>query len=171
MERVAVEDVEPIALPDGNVPPRATAGSVGNVRQLTRALGTTDLPINYYELAPGESFTVSVHRHDTHEEVFYVLSDTVTFETETETGDVTLDAGDVCRVPPDTFQLGTNQGDEWATAITLGAPREYQAETEWLVGCEACGERTVHVVEGTEDGSAFVYRCTECDSETYRFSA
>lgn len=86
---------------------------------------------------------------------------------ETETGEITVNAGEVLRVPPGMFQLGTNHGDERVTAITLGAPREYQEETQWLVECDKCSERTVHILEQEEEGD-YLYRCMDCDTETYR---
>jgi uncharacterized cupin superfamily protein len=168
MEKVTIENVEPDAPPDENVPDGAAANSVGDARQLTGPLGTTGLAINYYELAPGESFTLSAHRHSDQEELFYVRSGTATFET--EAGDLTVEAGEVLRVPPSTFQLGTNRGDERVTALTLGAPREYRGQTQWLVDCDDCGERTVHVFEKAEARNDLVCRCTDCDTEAHRIS-
>lgn len=142
--------------------------SVGAARPLAEPLGATGLSVNYYRLAPGESFTVSPHRHSAQEEVFYVQSGTATFET--DAGDATVSAGEIVRIPPGTFQLGTNRGDERVVALALGAPREYQDDTEWLVDCEACGERTIHVFGETDAEGEYVYRCTECDGETFRVS-
>lgn len=167
MKKVNIEEIDPVAPPDENIPNEAMANSVGDARPLSEPLDTTGLSINYYELEPGESFTVSSHRHSTQEELFYIQSGTATFET--ENGDVEVSAGEIVRFPPGTFQLGTNYGDEPVTAITLGAPREYQAETEWLVDCDDCGERTVHVFKEAQKDE-FVYHCTECDTETYRGS-
>ena len=124
MEKVTVEDVEPLAPSDENIPEGAMAESIGGARPLSEPLNATELSINHYELAPGESFAHSSHQHSNQEELFYVQSGTVTFETEHE--DLTVDAGEILRVPPETFQLGTNHGDERVTALALGAPGEYE---------------------------------------------
>ena len=168
MKKVAIEDTEPVAPPDENIPEGAMADSIGDARQLSEPLDATGLSINYYELAPGESFAHSSHRHSTQEEVFYIQSGTVTFETESV--DMMVDAGEIVRVPPGTFQLGTNYGDERVTAIALGAPREYEENTRYLVDCEECGERTAQVFEHVGGKDEFICRCTDCDTETHRIS-
>jgi mannose-6-phosphate isomerase-like protein (cupin superfamily) len=168
MEKVSIEDIEPLSPLDENIPDDAMADSVGGARQLSEPLDISGLSISYYELAPGESFTVSSHRHSVQEEVFYIQSGTVTFETENE--DMMVDAGEVLRVPPGTFQLGTNREDERVTALALGAPREYEGETHWLIDCGECDGRTPHVFEELENEGAYVYRCTDCSTESYRFT-
>jgi len=40
-------------------------------RPLTAALGASNVAINYYELAPGDSFAYGYHAHEMQEEVFY----------------------------------------------------------------------------------------------------
>lgn len=70
MEKVTVETVEPRSPPDENVPEGAMAESVGGARMLSEPLGTDGLAINHYELAPGESFAHSAHRHEQQEELF-----------------------------------------------------------------------------------------------------
>lgn len=168
MEKVSIADVEPMAPSDEYVPEGAVATSVGDARPLTEALGATGLSINHYELEPGESFWITIHRHGTQEELFYVLSGTVTFETVDE--DLTVEEDEVLRVPPGTYQLGTNTGDVPATALALGSPRDYEDETELLVDCPDCGERTIHRIENPAEGE-YVYRCDACDGETFRASA
>jgi|APHM01.1.fsa_nt_gi Thermophilic glucose-6-phosphate isomerase and related metalloenzymes len=176
MEKVTVEAVEPRAPPDENVPDGAMATSVGGARVLSEPLGTEGVAINQYELAPGESFAHSAHRHEEQEELFYVLSGTATFElfepppAPERTDAVTVDAGEVVRVPPGTFQFGVNRGDESVTALALGAPREYQGTNEYLVDCEDCGERTAQVFERRPAESVAVCRCTDCGGETHRLS-
>jgi len=167
-QKVTIDAVDPVGPSDEDIPPGAEADSVGGIRVLTDELDTDNVSINQYELAPGESFTVSIHRHDVQEELFYIESGTVTFESEaTET---TVEAGEIIRIPPGTFQLGTNNGDEQATGLAIGAPREYEEETEWLVDCEECGERTIHIFGETETDGEYRYECTDCGVETYRVS-
>jgi mannose-6-phosphate isomerase-like protein (cupin superfamily) len=168
MEKVTIEDIEPLAPPDENIPEGAMADTIGGARPLSEPLNATELSINHYKLAPGESFAHSSHQHSNQEEVFYVQSGTVTFETEHE--DLTVDAGEILRVPPRTFQLGTNCGDERVTALALGAPREYEENTRYLIDCEECGERTAQVFEHVDDKDEFISRCIDCDTETHRIS-
>jgi uncharacterized cupin superfamily protein len=168
MEKVAIEDIEPQSPEDENIPDGAMANSIGDARLLSEALGTTGLAINYYELEPGESFAHSSHRHSNQEEVFYIQSGTATFRT--ETGDTTVDAGEILRVPPGTFQFGINDEDEPVTAITLGAPREYEEDTQYLIDCAECGERTPQVFELLDDQNEFIARCTDCKTISHRIS-
>jgi uncharacterized cupin superfamily protein len=52
------------------------------MRHLTDALGLTDVAINYYELESGDSFAFAYHKHGIQEEVFYIQSGSIVFETE-----------------------------------------------------------------------------------------
>jgi uncharacterized cupin superfamily protein len=70
MERVAVADLEATDLPD------AAAR-----RELGTALGTTDVALNHYTLAPGDALADTLHGHADQEELFVVLDGAVTFET------------------------------------------------------------------------------------------
>ncbi|MFB6299525.1 MAG: cupin domain-containing protein [Halobacteriales archaeon] len=157
MEHVRITDVERSIQPAEVMHP------------LTDALGATDLAINYYELAPGESFAFGYHCHEYQEEVFYIQSGTVTFET--EEGDVDVSAGEVIRFPPGEFQRGINEGDERVIAIALGAPQKY-GDGEVLRDCPECGERTQQRFDRiTVDGEeARITICEECDTETGRWT-
>jgi len=140
-------------------------------RPLSDALGATELAINYYELAPGESFAFGRHRHAAQEEVFYVQQGTVTFETGPPDGDpgrVTITAGEVIRFGPGEWQRGVNEGEERVVALALGAPQE-TGETTLSRECPDCGERTEATIEMTDDRDALVTRCVECGAETGRF--
>lgn len=134
-------------------------------RPLGRALGTTEMAINYYELAPGESFAFGYHRHTEQEEVFYIQSGTVTFET--EAGDVAVETGEAIRFEPGEFQQGTNHSDERVVAVALGGPAE-PGETEIRRDCPDCGERTPQRIEPADD--ALRTLCENCDTETGRFT-
>jgi len=173
METVDVEEIEPRSPPDENVPDGAMATSVGDARPLSEPLGTTGLAINRYELAPGESFALSAHRHERQEEVFYVLSGTATFlfpGDGVDTDETSVAAGEALRVPPGTFQFGVNRGEEPVTALALGAPREYQGTNEYLVDCPDCDERTTHTIDRDDTAGQAVFRCTDCDGETHRIT-
>ena len=100
--------------------------------------------------------------------MFYIQSGRATFETDTE--EITVTAGEMLRVPPGTFQLGTNHGDEQVTAITLGAPREYEGNSQYLIDCDECGERTIQIFERLDDQNEITTRCTDCDTVSHRIS-
>ena len=155
MERVSVDAVD------------SRMGSADVKRSLSRALETSDLAVNYYELAPGETFGLGYHRHPDQEEVFYVQSGTATFET--EDGDVAVGPDEAVRFAPGEWQLGRNDGDERVVALALGAPRD-ESETEMVRHCESCGERTEQRVELADDRDALLTLCASCGEETGRFT-
>ncbi|UIP00399.1 cupin domain-containing protein [Halobaculum sp. CBA1158] len=114
MEHVVVDDL------DNSLQPAAV------MRHLTEPLGCEDLAINYYELAPGDSFAFAYHNHEVQEEVFVVLSGTATWVVGPEPADsddpTAADPGDprerrevevgpmeAIRVPPGQFQRGWNR--------------------------------------------------------------
>ena len=136
-------------------------------RPLADALGAEHVAINYYELAPGESFAFGYHRHDEQEELFYVLSGTATFET--EDGDVEVGAGEAVRFAPGEFQQGWNRGGERVLALALGAPKE-TVGGEVRRACPDCGERTRHRFEAADGGATRLTICVECGAETGRYS-
>ncbi|MFC6724995.1 cupin domain-containing protein [Halobium palmae] len=97
MERVSAADVEEDSF----------AGVT--VSRLSDPLGTEDLAINHYRLAPGESFSAGMHTHLDQEEVFYVVEGTATFET--EAGEVDVAAGEAVRFAPGDYQTGRNDAE------------------------------------------------------------
>jgi uncharacterized cupin superfamily protein len=136
------------------------------LRPLTAAINATDVALNYYELAPGDSFAYGYHAHAEQEELFVVQQGTVTFET--ETGEVEVEAGEVIRFAPGEFQQGTNRGDQRVVALAIGAPQE-TGGSEIRRECADCGERTPTTVERVDDGQSTITRCLECGAETGRF--
>ncbi|WP_135536763.1 MULTISPECIES: cupin domain-containing protein [Halostella] len=141
-------------------------GPADVVRPLTDALGATDLALNYYELAPDDSFGYGFHAHEKQEEVFYVQEGTVTFTT--SEGDIEVEAGELVRFGPGEYQRGVNRGEDRVVALALGAPQD-AGETEILRDCADCGEPTPQRIEMTDDRDAVVALCEECDAETGRF--
>jgi uncharacterized cupin superfamily protein len=133
---------------------------------LTDELGAADAALNYYELAPGDSFAYGFHAHEKQEEFFHVLEGTVTFET--LEGDFDVEAGEVARFGPGEFQRGVNEGDERVRALAIGAPQE-AGDTEILRECEDCGERTTQDVELADDRSEIRTVCEACGAVTGRF--
>ena len=136
-------------------------------RPLTDVLGTTGHSLNYYELAPGDSFAYGYHRHGQQEEVFIILAGVVTFET--ETGEVIVREGEAIRFSPEEFQVGTNRGDDRVIAYAIGAPKE-TGGTELLRECDSCDDKTPHVVEQEANGEAKITKCDRCGSITGRFT-
>ncbi|MFB6185136.1 MAG: cupin domain-containing protein [Haloarculaceae archaeon] len=135
-------------------------------KPLADALGAEGVAVNYYELAPGESFAFGYHRHPDQEEVFYVVAGTATFET--ETGEVTVGPDEAVRFAPGEWQQGRNGGDDRVVALALGAPKE-AGETEMIRACSDCGGRTEHAIEMADDREALVTRCCSCGEITARF--
>ncbi|WP_327053293.1 cupin domain-containing protein [Halomicrococcus gelatinilyticus] len=154
MEKIRIDDA------------KSYMGPADVKRPLTKELGTENVALNYYELAPGDSFAFGYHAHEDQEEVFYVQSGTVTFETADDP--VAVGAGEAVRVAPGEFQRGVNEGDERVVALAVGAPRD-AGETEVRRHCEDCGERTPNDIEMTEDRDALVTRCVDCGAVTGRF--
>ena len=154
MNKVTIEDVD------------SRIDSATVKRPLTAALDASNVAINYYELAPGDSFAYGYHAHESQEEVVIINSGTVTFET--DEGEIVVEAGEAIRFAPGEYQQGTNTGDERVEAIALGAPRN-GGELDLLRDCETCGERTSHTVEWTDERDAKLTRCLDCGERTGRF--
>ncbi len=144
---------------DNWMSPAAVKGPLG------KALGVDSMALNYYELAPGDSFAFGYHAHESQEEVFYVLEGTVVFET--DDGDVEVGADEAIRFSPGEFQRGVNEGSERVRAIAIGAPAD-PGELTVYVDCEACGDRTENEIRPTESKDALVTVCGECGAETGR---
>ena len=153
MEHVRIRDIE------------NSAGPWTIKRRLTGPLGLSNHAINYYELAPGDSFAFAYHRHVTEEEVFLVLEGRVEFDT--EDGTVAVAAGEAVRLGPGEFQRGWNRGDERVVAMALGAPLVSEENTR-LVDCPDCGEPTHNDIERPDDRTATTV-CAECGAETARY--
>ena len=154
MEKVSIDDVQ------------SRMGPADEKRPLGRALETTEMAINYYELAPGDSFGFGYHHHDNQEEVFYIEQGTATFET--EDGEVSVGPNESIRFAPGEWQLGHNEGDGRVIALALGAPAD-SGDTEMVRACPACGQRTEQQIERTDDADALVTLCVDCGTETGRF--
>ena len=106
MEKISIDEVEP-----------GGPGVDIDRRKLSDPLGTTDVAINRYRLAPGEGFPGGLHAHVDQKEVFVVLEGEATFETlaprggdgtAREAGEVTVGAGEVFRFAPGEFKSGRN---------------------------------------------------------------
>lgn len=156
MEKVSIGDLE------------RYMGAASEWRPVDAELGTEDLSLGYYEMEPGDEFLFGgKYRYEKREEVFYVQSGAITFET--EDGDVEAVAGDVVRFAPNEWKGGTNTGDERAVMLQMGAPQE-RGERTYVRDCSVCGERTPQDFELTEARDYFISYCAECGTELVRFT-
>ncbi|MFB6070688.1 MAG: cupin domain-containing protein [Halanaeroarchaeum sp.] len=154
MRRVTLDDLE------------SRMGPADVAYALTESLQAADVAINYYELAPGDSFSYGLHAHADQEEVFYVQSGTVTFHL--ADGEMVVQAGDLVRFPPGEYQRGVNEGDERVVALAIGAPQD-PGETDVRRTCPECGTRTSQSLELADDRSEIRTVCEDCGTVTGRF--
>jgi uncharacterized cupin superfamily protein len=154
MQRVTIEDID------------AVVDSSTIKRPLTEALEASNLAINYYELAPGDSFAYGYHAHDSQEELFLIQSGTVTFET--ESGDVLVSEGECIRFSPGEYQQGTNRHDDRVRAFAIGAPKD-TGGSEVLRYCEHCEKQTPQNIGWSDDGDAKETSCEVCGELTGQF--
>lgn len=140
------------------------------LRILTDALGSTDVAINHYDLSPGDRIG-GYHAHHDQEEVFYVLTGSLSFET--PEGDIELGPDEAIRFARGEFHLAYNDGDAPVAAIALGAPPDSE-EIESVRECTACGDifhhhRASFATRGIgPDDPARQIDCPECGAETRR---
>lgn len=154
MERIAIEDAE-----------ATNFGEESTRRSLSDPLGTTDVAINRYRLAPGEGLPGGLHAHADQEEVFVVLEGEATFEVlETADGagtEITVGEGEIVRFAPGEFQSGRNDGDGELVVLALGAPRDSE-DVRIPVACEECGREDLRLDFG---GGELTFVCPDCETE------
>lgn len=157
MERVTLDHLETGPFGDGV-----------DRHDLTAALGTTDVAVNHYRIAPGEGLPAGLHAHLDQEEIFFVLEGTATFETLVRdvTGDATgeevvVGAGEAVRFAPGDYQSGRNSGEGDLAVLALGAPRDSE-DVRLPVECPACGRHDLRLDTGGEETT---FGCPECGDE------
>ncbi|WP_255198198.1 cupin domain-containing protein [Halorarius litoreus] len=137
---------------------------------LTSALDTEHLALNYFELAPGETPSRGPHAHFDQSETFVVLVGAVTFEVgdprETEPESVVVTEGEAVRFEPGEYQQAWNRGDESATLLALGVPRDSE-DVDLLRACPGCDALTTQQFE--QEGDVLLTVCVDCGTETGRF--
>jgi len=136
------------------------AGPASVERSLGHDLETDHVNLDYFELAPGETFAFGYHCHPEQEGLSFVLEGTATFET--ESGDVSVAADEVIRFAPGEWQLGRNDGEDRVVALPLEAPAD-SPETELRRTCPDCGQRSTARIERA--GGALVTVCETCETE------
>jgi len=151
MERVAIDDLD-----------LAPAAGDAEARRLTGPLGTTDVAINHYRVAPGHRIS-GLHGHADQEEVFLVADGELTFETLVggDGREVPVPAGEAIRFGPGEYQSGRNDGDDAAEVIAVGAPRDSE-DVRIPLACPACGHGDVRPELAGEEA---VLACPDCGEQ------
>ncbi|WP_247009355.1 cupin domain-containing protein [Halorientalis litorea] len=151
MEHTAIADLDPFEHP---------AGATDGARALSDVLGTEEVALNHYTLEPGDACDGGYHTHLDQEEVFYVLSGAVTFDT--EDGERVVETDEVIRFAAGEYHHGQNEGDEAAEVLALGAPgaRHDWGKIRVPVACPECEDVDALGVEFGSDGGSL--RCPEC---------
>ena len=148
MKKTTISDMEPDVIATGSFR-----------RRVSRAIGTTDVALNHYRLAPGEGFPGGLHAHMDQEEVFVILDGQVTFET--MDGETTVEEGEVIRFSPGEFQSGTNTANAESVALAIGAPRE-TTDIRIPFECPECDHENLRLVTDAPD---ICFTCPSCKSE------
>lgn len=154
MEKVTIDDVDIRNSPLGVHSER---------RPVSDALNTESFAMNFFRLAPNESFSGGLHTHHDQEEVFFVESGVATFEIGQERDEIDVSAGELIRFAPGEFQAGWNHGEDPVVGWALGAP---DSQHDWdairsIVYCRNCEKETAHGLELTDEAQ-FRMTCTEC---------
>lgn len=91
-------------------------------RAISDAAELESANINHYDVAPGEQIPLAYHYHDEQEELFYVLSGTLSVET--PDGEYTIDADEVFVAEPDSPHRAYNpdEAEETVRVLAIGAP-------------------------------------------------
>ncbi|MWG35701.1 cupin domain-containing protein [Halomarina oriensis] len=151
------EHVRVDELPDAPNPTR-------HKKEVDEAVDATAFGFNVLTADPGEQLPWGYHRHPDHEELFYVISGTVAFETPDR--EYRVDAGTAFFVEPDSPQKGVAVGPDPAVVVATGAPKRSD-DTTVEEECPACGETTDRThEEAVEDGRrVYRLRCTDCGEQ------
>ena len=152
------QHVDVTDLPDAPNPTREK-------KEVDEAVGATAFGFNVMTADPGEQLPWGYHRHPDHEELFYVVSGALRFETPDE--EFRVATGEAFFVEPDSPQKAVAVGDGPAVVVATGAPK---AADDAVVEerCPACGETTDRThEEDVEDGERVYHLlCTSCGERT-----
>jgi mannose-6-phosphate isomerase-like protein (cupin superfamily)/DNA-directed RNA polymerase subunit RPC12/RpoP len=137
------------------------------------ALGTTNLAVVRYRLAPGEGLPSGLHAHYDQEEVFVVRDGAAAFEVLPRVeawgdgrptgGTVTVGSGEAIRFAPGEFQTGRNPAgaDGVLDVVAIGAPKDTD-DVHIPAGCPDCEARTLALGTG---GERFTLDCADCSAQ------
>ncbi|WP_435196629.1 cupin domain-containing protein [Natronomonas sp. EA1] len=92
------------------------------LRRVSPVAGFDNMAVNRFHAAPGEEIPLAYHYHDDQEELFVVLSGTLSVET--PEGTYEAEAGELFTVTPPNPQRGycAEDADGPVTVIAVGAP-------------------------------------------------
>jgi mannose-6-phosphate isomerase-like protein (cupin superfamily) len=116
----------------------------GEFRPLGDALGAEQLSITLIRVPPHSDFEQGTgHFHDETEEIYVVARGTLTMRFEDEV--VTVEAGSVVRVAPETRRSHRNEGDEpveiWAISRSDGMADAHKIDEFWEASPDAAQKR------------------------------
>lgn len=148
MEQLSIGDAE-----------RSAYGSDSHVRKLSGLLGTTELALNQYKIAPGDGLPAGLHAHMDQEEVFLILEGTLTFQMKDR--EIQVSSNSAVRFAPGEFQSGQNHGKRVAVVLAIGAPRGTE-DIRIPVDCPECNGETLRLdLDRTEPR----FNCPDCGAE------
>lgn len=139
-------------------------------REIDEAVGATAMGVNLYVARPGQLLPIGMHSHPDQEELFYVISGTLVFETPDD--DYEIGADEVFFVAPDNPHRGRAVGEEPARVLAIGAPGEAD-RAEISEACPRCGEvgGREFAIDDAGDERELVVTCEGCGAETDRYAA
>lgn len=135
-----------------------TAAHDAEKRPLSDALGTTDLALCQFSLAPGE-WASGLHAHLDQEEVYVVLAGDLTVET--LDSEQVVAAGEAVRFAPGEYHGARSDGDDETVFLALGAPKVSE-QVRIPLTCPDCDHEGLAPTMG-DDGPRLA--CTDCGAE------
>lgn len=130
-------------------------------KEVDEEVGAEAFGFNVYEADPGEQIPWGYHRHPEHEELFYVISGALAFETPEDT--YRVESGEAFFIPEDHPNEAQAVGDEPARVVAVGAPKATD-QAVLSEECPECGEVTDREFEKVRENDEQVVRlyCTNC---------
>lgn len=166
-----MDDFETVAVTDLADAPNPTRSK----KEIDEAVGATEFGCNLYEADPGERLPWGYHYHPDHEELFYVLDGELAVEI--PDSELSVSAGEVLFVPPETPNCARAVGEETARVLAVGAPKDDDGAVI-VEECPECGRETDREYEsvdsgpdGDSDTEEYVLSCADCGAEVDRFGA
>lgn len=135
--------------------------------EIDESAGATQFGCNLYVAEPGEMISLGYHKHPDHEELFYVMTGELEFET--EDGTFTVREDEAFFVPMDHPQQGHAVGDQPTKFIGIGAPKS-KDNPVFIEMCSYCGEIGDRRIKMSESREVYSLYCSNCGAQTDQFS-